>query len=155
MPVHGPMKGGRHRDRAPILTGWLIGVALVGAVSRLQATDSAKAWVCPNPFIQNHVLRCDADQSDDSKREAGFHLGAKSWLLGKPLDLNEAKRTDLMLLPRVGYGMAERILRYRTIKGAYCSPTELRRIKGIGPKTYALLKPLVDARCQTRVCQKR
>ncbi len=58
--------------------------------------------------------------------------------------INEAGLDDLMRLPRVGPRLAERILESRTKSGPFRSLQDLRRVKGIGAKTAALIEPCVS-----------
>jgi competence ComEA-like helix-hairpin-helix protein len=58
--------------------------------------------------------------------------------------INEAGLPDLMRLPRVGPRLAERILEARKHDGPFQSLQDLRRVKGIGPKTAALLEPCLS-----------
>ncbi len=55
------------------------------------------------------------------------------------VDLNAASRDELMRLPGIGETMANRIIESRPFK----SPSDLTRVSGIGPATYAKLKPFL------------
>jgi competence protein ComEA len=57
------------------------------------------------------------------------------------IDLNQATRADLQLLPGVGEHLAQRIEAYRILNGPYSSIDELRKVPGIGPKTIERLRP--------------
>ncbi len=61
-----------------------------------------------------------------------------AWIPGK-LRLNAASLAQLEALPRVGPVLAARIVAGRP----YRSLADLDRVKGIGPATLALLRPLV------------
>lgn len=65
---------------------------------------------------------------------------------GPPLDLNRATAQELQQLPGIGPALADRIVAFRTERGAFASPEELQEVSGIGAKTYARLAPLVTAR---------
>lgn len=60
----------------------------------------------------------------------------------KLIDLNTATVAELDGLPGVGRKRAEAIIAERD-KRPFRRPTELLRIKGIGPKLFARLRPLV------------
>jgi competence protein ComEA len=60
-----------------------------------------------------------------------------------PLDLNTAVEADLVRLPGIGPVMAKRIVEYRQAHGPFKRLDELRKVKGIGAKTYAKLVPLL------------
>ncbi|HSG68990.1 MAG TPA: ComEA family DNA-binding protein [Planctomycetaceae bacterium] len=59
------------------------------------------------------------------------------------LDLNSAGVEELVLLPGIGEVRAASIVRYRSEFGPFQTVDELRRIKGIGPKTLSGLKEMV------------
>lgn len=80
----------------------------------------------------------------------GWHAyGLQSWgsrpttLEPTRLDLNRADRTQLLQLPGVGEGVAQRIVAYRLEHGGFRSVEELRRVKGVGAATMEVLRPLV------------
>lgn len=77
---------------------------------------------------------------------ARAHLGQTSVfaavsLTGK-LNLNTANQAQLELLPGVGPATAKRLLAYRD-KHRFGAPSHIRRVKGIGKKTYQKLKPFL------------
>ena len=63
---------------------------------------------------------------------------------GGRVHLNSATLEQLDSLPGVGPVTAQKILDYRTAKGAFSSVDELDAVPGIGPARLEQLKPLVD-----------
>ena len=59
------------------------------------------------------------------------------------LDLNTATADELEGLPGIGPKTAQRILEDRRMRGPFRRPSDLTRVKGIGPKTLARLTPLI------------
>ena len=59
------------------------------------------------------------------------------------LDLNKARRADLVQLPNIGPALAERIEAYRSDNGGFASVEELTKVKGIGPAILQRLRPFV------------
>lgn len=57
------------------------------------------------------------------------------------LDLNTATYNDLVKLPGIGPVMAKRILEFRATNGRFKRLQDLRKVKGIGVKTYEKLTP--------------
>lgn len=57
------------------------------------------------------------------------------------IDINVASATELKKLPRIGPAMASRIIIYRNNYGPFKSMDELTKVKGIGKKTFKLIKP--------------
>jgi competence protein ComEA len=78
--------------------------------------------------------------------------GAEPTLLESPeaihyrVDLNDARRAELLQLPGVGPSLAARIEEYRQKNGAFRSVDDLRNVPGIGPTTLERLRPLVFVR---------
>jgi competence protein ComEA len=62
---------------------------------------------------------------------------------GEPIDLNTASAAQLDQLPGVGPVLAQRIVDYRTRRGAFRSIDELRQVSGIGEAKFADIKGLV------------
>lgn len=59
------------------------------------------------------------------------------------VDLNQATEAQLDALPGVGPVTAGRILAWRTEHGGFAQVEDLQSVDGIGPKTYAQLRPHV------------
>lgn len=59
------------------------------------------------------------------------------------LDLNTASEADLEALPGVGPARARAIVEYRAAHGPFGSVDDLGKVKGIGARTLADLKPLL------------
>ena len=59
------------------------------------------------------------------------------------LDVNHANAKDFEALPGIGAVLAQRVIEYRTAVGRFQTIDELRSVKGIGPKIFERIKPLV------------
>ena len=62
----------------------------------------------------------------------------------KDVNINTADKETLVLLPGVGPATAEAILAYRKDNGNFKSVDELVKVKGIGDKSLAKLKPYLQ-----------
>lgn len=62
---------------------------------------------------------------------------------GHLLDINQATLADWQHLKGIGPATAQRIIEYRKANGPFKTVYELDRVKGIGPKTLAKLKPFL------------
>ena len=58
-----------------------------------------------------------------------------------PVNVDTASARELDALPGIGEVLAQRIIDYRNAHGSFSSVDELIRVKGIGEKTLAKLKP--------------
>jgi len=59
------------------------------------------------------------------------------------ININIATADELMSLPRIGPVMSQRIIQYRNENGQFTTVESLQKVKGIGKKTLAKLKPLI------------
>jgi competence protein ComEA len=69
---------------------------------------------------------------------------------GGPVDINLATGQQLLGLPGIGPAIAGRIVAYRDAHGPFAAVSELDKVKGIGPKTLARLRPLVVCSARER-----
>jgi competence protein ComEA len=61
-----------------------------------------------------------------------------------PINLNTASRDALKELPGIGPALSKRITTYRSTQRPFQRVAELKRVSGIGPKTLATLRPMVQ-----------
>lgn len=73
---------------------------------------------------------------------------------GKKVNVNTADATQLVLLPRVGPSVAQRILAHRKENGPFKKAEDLMLVQGIGEKTFELLKPYVATSGETTLKEK-
>ena len=61
---------------------------------------------------------------------------------GEParVDLNKASLEELVKLPRVGPSLAQKVIDYRKESGGFHKVEELMNVRGIGRKTFDMLK---------------
>jgi competence protein ComEA len=60
-----------------------------------------------------------------------------------PINVNAAAQPALEALPGIGPALSERIIEYRSNRRPFQRVEELRRVRGIGPKTLADLRPMI------------
>jgi comEA protein len=58
----------------------------------------------------------------------------------KSVNINEAHESELMDLPGIGPVYARRIIEYREKNGPFKSSEELKKVRGIGEKTFLKIK---------------
>ena len=59
------------------------------------------------------------------------------------VDLNTASLEQLLNIPYVGVKRAQSIMDYRRLQGAFKDVDEIKKIHGIGPKTYQKMVPFI------------
>jgi len=72
----------------------------------------------------------------------------------KKVNVNSADASQLALLPRVGPATAQRIIEYRKQNGPFKKAEDLMLVRGIGEKTFELLKPYVATSGETTLKEK-
>ncbi|MER3445660.1 MAG: hypothetical protein C4291_01965 [Candidatus Dadabacteria bacterium] len=70
--------------------------------------------------------------------------GKKSLALGIPIGINSASVEDLEALPGIGPKLAEKIVKYRNLKGPFRAIEELRNIDGIEEKRLESIRPFIN-----------
>jgi competence protein ComEA len=85
-----------------------------------------------------------------AKGEAGQVLTGESKSPGEStsakVNINTADTNQLQTLPGIGPAKAAAIIEYRETSGPFKTPEDLKNISGIGDKTFAKLKDLVELR---------
>jgi competence ComEA-like helix-hairpin-helix protein len=88
-------------------------------------------------------------QNDSNRQEAWkhlqhhydpFHERLMRQGLDRPLDINRAKLSELVALPRIGPVLAVRIVAYRNRIGKFSKIEEIRKVDGIGATTYNAIR---------------
>lgn len=87
--------------------------------------------------------------SESAPGEAGLIDSSSSRSLSdstrEKVDINVATQVELQSLPGIGPSLAQRIVDYRQAHGPFSSPEEITQVRGIGPKTYQRICPLMTA----------
>jgi len=69
------------------------------------------------------------------------------------VNINSAGEEQLQLLPRIGPSKARGIIKYRT-RQKFKSTWDLVHVKGIGRKTYRLIRPFLTVQGETTLAKK-
>ncbi len=77
-----------------------------------------------------------------SRRRKGPKIKKPQWH-GKPININTAGVEELMMLPRIGYKAALRIIEYRKKHGPFKKPEDITKVPRIGKKTYLKFKHMI------------
>lgn len=65
-------------------------------------------------------------------------------ILFRPIQINKADSTALMIIPGIGAANAEAIVRYRERQGAIKDKADLKNIEGIGSKKATVIEAYVN-----------
>ena len=60
------------------------------------------------------------------------------------VNINSASLEELTSLPRIGPVIAQRIIDFRNQNGGFASKDDIKKVRGIGKKTYEDLKDLIS-----------
>ena len=116
-------------------------------------------WAQPSSRFLNQAESSQSDQLDTNVLGSSEPLPQSQTVLqavierpesrssrpsvSRTLDVNLASKRDLEGLPGIGPILAVRIVEYRETQGAFRDVEQLRRVKGIGKKTFDRIRALV------------
>ncbi len=91
------------------------------------------------PGYQNNLIRQNSHTQDSIR----IILPLASGQAGHNvlININKATEQELTQLPRIGPAIAKRIITYREANGFFKSNDDLKKVKGIGPKTFEKIEP--------------
>ena len=70
------------------------------------------------------------------------------------VNINTADAEALMLLPRIGPSVAQRIVEFREKNGRFKSTDDLMLVRGVGEKTFELIEPHITISGETTLAEK-
>jgi competence protein ComEA len=110
-------------------------------IKRIVTTLSTFAFVCASYLAAApaHAALGEPGDTEQVTRSAGLE--------GK-VNINSASTAELELLPGIGPATAARILEYRR-EHPFESVGDIVKVKGVGEKTYAKIKPFLAVEGQT------
>ena len=106
--------------------------------------DSRNVPLVAPAAVESDTKRSDRFAARAVTAESGaFSEASGGSASGTLLDINRAGAEELESLPGVGAVLAQRVIEYRMTVGRFQTIEDLRAVKGIGPKVFARIKPLV------------
>ena len=82
----------------------------------------------------------DAPPLTEAVADSGARSSVASPVARGPVNVNTASAGQLQTLSGIGPALSQRIIDYRTTHRPFRQPTELQRVRGIGPKTLETLR---------------
>ncbi len=101
------------------------------------------AWIAEDPLSQPFGIDFLRTVADPGGTEDPTADRREKEVTTTPICVNRAAVAELCRLPRVGPVTAERIVEERRRGGPFRRPEDLLRVRGIGPKTLEVLRPLL------------
>ena len=102
-------------------------IAVVGLASM------AIWFVTAGGFTGGLVAERDTPRHPSDSNPAGYRV-----------DINTARRVELLQLPRIGPALADRIIEWRNTSGPYAAIDDLLAVPGIGEITLAEIRPFLQ-----------
>jgi competence protein ComEA len=116
-----------------------------GALARVSQAGSPSPSRANSPPSSPAALPCPCAPSPENERglsaSARASPGAGAAASEARVVLNRASAAELQRLPGVGAKRAEAILQLRQRLGRFRKPSDLLRVKGIGPRTLERMSP--------------
>ena len=81
-------------------------------------------------------------QPNSAKADKAGKADKKSQITGR-IDINRASAAELMSLPGIGPKLSQMIVDYRDANGAYTTPEDIKKVKGIGQKRFEAIRDLI------------
>ena len=118
----------------------LAGLALAGA--------GVRYFLSPSPAsppgdvqLQSSTVVAPSGLQAAARRAAQL---SRPLLPGERIDLDRADVSEITRLPRVGPGLAQRIVAWRDLHGPFGSLSRLDSVSGVGPKLLDAIVPYVS-----------
>ena len=134
------------REKHVIL--FLVGTLTLGYGVKLYQGSHLYDDFKPVTLIEKESFEKKARLAYDTSKRKGLNSSESSTendskLQTEIININTAKKQNLVKLPKIGTVTAERIIRFRDDYGPFKSFDDLLKVKGIGPKTLEKLKPQI------------
>lgn len=134
----------------------LAGAAGFGFVRKGMEERFSAEWIQVNQEMQSLLSASEEGESSTAASPGGHAAaspaaeqpgGGSATAAAKTglIDINTASASRLDELPGIGPGKAKAIVDYRQAQGPFRTPEELKKVKGIGQKTYDGLKDRITA----------
>jgi len=91
--------------------------------------------------LQSSVAPRDNALRETARRAAQL---SRPLLPGEQIDVDRADVSEITRLPRIGPGLAQRIVAWRTEHGPFGSLARLDSVSGVGPKLLDAIRPFVS-----------
>jgi competence ComEA-like helix-hairpin-helix protein len=135
----------RNELRGLVIFGLLVSGWIVYQWFERRASGSVPPWIVEDVMVGPSAL---AGSTVSDPRDPGVNAGSRSRSGDRSdtedpghilVDVNTAGRYELLRLPGIGPALAARIIAEREKNGPFANLLDFQRVRGIGPKTAAML----------------
>ena len=120
------------------------GQLMAAAVESLGLPEDCLGLSLPAPLRPGDGVVLDEHNGSCVFKRMGRVPGAIRLLCGRGIDINTSRVEELELLPNIGPVRAQAIIDARQARGPFRQPSDLARVRGIGPKTIDKLAPFLE-----------
>ena len=130
-----------HIADAVNLCGGLLPTADVEAVNMAQGVKEGMHIKIPEKNQQSPGVATGTNSGSEKKNSSsGEGNSSGTAASGDIVNINQADEVTITKLPGVGPAMAKRIIEYREANGAFQTPEDLQKVKGIGKAKFAKMQ---------------
>lgn len=128
--------------------GKLRAVDAVNAVGGLTELADTEIVNLAEPLLDGQHIHIPTKEIIFQELPAAVSTSGKSasFAQGNLININTADEKELQNIRGVGPVIASRIVEYRTINGAFQSVEEIKKVRGIGEKTFQKMKDSITVR---------
>lgn len=121
-----------------ITTLLVIAIAAIFALATVQPTLAGSD--------KSSKTKMEAKSKAEDAKKATMKTTEKAKQLTEKININTADLQTLTSLKGIGPEKAQNIIDYRSKSGSFKSIEDLKKVKGIGEKTYSLIAPLLTVK---------
>lgn len=112
------------------------------------SVDANRKWFSQNINLAEKIIDGQKiyipHKGEEGKTVLGEETNLNSKVIGSKININTANASELQKLPNVGESTAQKIIEHRKANGKFIKIDDIKKVSGIGEKTFAELKELIS-----------